>query len=554
MTDNPGSKPSSQPTQPQGESKKATQAETLYGFAGTVAFFTLLSRILGMVRDLVIAHKFGAGGATDAWVQAFRIPNALRRLTAEGSMTIAFVPTYVQARNESGRDIARLFAKRVLGWVLGLTLVLAVLGMAFNQQLTQLFSPGFVDDPDKFALTAQLLRWCFPYLVMVSVVAWAMGVLNSEGLFAAPAAAPIFLNVGIILMVVGLSWVFTTPILAVAAGVLAGGVAQVVLQMPSLGKVGVGMMPQFRGSGGGEVDPYLRRLWRLLLPSLFGVAVYEINIIVLGVIASYLPTGQIFQYNNATRLTELVMGLFTFAFTTAGLPALSEHQSRKDWEKMRQTLSLTISATGYTIFPAMAGLMVAAQPVVAMLYLHGAFAYPDVLSTAMALQALTLGMPAVAGVRVMVPVYYAFGDSRTPVVVSALTLLVTGGLGWQFSQWWQVQGLALGLSAGTWFQCTLLGMGLYTKAKPLGRWFPWRQLLLQLVLAVLMAVAVFSVLDLGHWERGSFSLANWAVLLLIVLGGTFLYGIATFAAGEPEAKNWLRLINGVLRRLGVGKS
>lgn len=519
------------------------EAATLYGFAGTIAFFTLLSRILGMARDLVIAHRFGATGATDAWVQAFRIPNALRRLTGEGAMTIAFVPIYVQVRAEDGAEAARAFARRVLGLVLVVTIVLSASGIVLSEPLTAVFSPGFLNDPAKFALTARLLAWTFPYLAMVSLVAWAMGVLNAEGRFAAPAAAPILLNVGIIVAVLAFSGWFPVPILSVAAGVLAGGVAQVVLQVPSLLAVRVAPLPlpDWR-------DPHLKRLFALLLPSLFGLAVYELNLIVLGVIASYLPTGQIFHYSNATRLSELVLGLFTFAFATAGLPTLSEHRAREDWPRLRETLRLILSATSYTILPAMVGLAVASQAIVAMLFLHGEFAYADVSSTAATLRLLTLGLPAVALVRMLVPVYYAFGDARTPVFVSALTMIVTGALAWLLSQRFEVQGLAAGLSLGTWFQCGLLALLVRSKTRPLGQWIPWRSLMLQLVTALVMGAAIHVLHGFGVWSQGSFSLLNWVIFVGIVAGGATLYFLVTLLLGEPQARHWLELLNRLTHR------
>ncbi|MDH4225978.1 MAG: murein biosynthesis integral membrane protein MurJ, partial [Deltaproteobacteria bacterium] len=378
----------------------ARETDSIYSRAGVVTFFTLLSRILGLARDLVISHKFGAGAASDAWVQAFRIPNALRRLTAEGAMTIAFVPVYVEVKEKEGLAAAQAFSRRVLGIVLTITLLLCAGGMVFSDGLTQLFSPGFAADPEKFQLTSNLIRWSFPYLVLVSLVAWAMGLLNSEHYFAAPAAAPIFLNLGIIVAVVWFASRFSQPILAVAFGVLAGGVAQVALQLPSLRKTGVRPLPL-----GGWRHPHMKKLMGLLVPSLVGVAVYQVNIILLGIIASFLPTGQIFHYNNATRMTELVLGLFAFSFTTAGLPTLSRHQANQDWPRMAQTLRLTFSAVMFMILPAMAGLTAAGLPI-AMLYLHGQYHYADVVRTANTLIFMVLGMPAVALVRVMVPAYF----------------------------------------------------------------------------------------------------------------------------------------------------
>ncbi len=519
------------------------EAAVIYRRAGTVTFFNLLSRILGMVRDLTIAHKFGATGVTDAWVQAFRIPNALRRLTGEGSMTIAFVPIYVGVSTEKGKAAAVVFARKVLGIVLLATIVLAALGMTFNELLTLATSPGFADEPEKFALSARLLAWTFPFLVLVSIVAWAMGVLNSEHRFAAPAAASGLLNLGIIGSVLGLSGYFDVPVMSIAAGVLMGGVAQVLLQVPSLRAVGCPPLPL-----GGWNDPDVRRLFRLLLPSLFGVAVYEINVIGLGIIGSFLPSGQIFHFNNATRLEELVMGLFTFAFTMAGLPTLSEHHAKGNWRKMGDTLRLTFSATFYIVLPAMAGLAVAGNAVVAMLYLHGAFGYADVLSTAGTLRVLVLGMPAVAAVRVMVPVFYAMGNARKPVIASTLTMLVTIALGWYLSGTYQVRGLAAGLALGTWFQCALLVIFLRPLAKKLAPWFSWSSMLRQMVAALVVAGGAYWVQGHGVWERGGASLGNWGVLLATVGGGMVVYLGITLALREPEARNWLALVLRIVGR------
>jgi len=527
-----------------GAQAEASGAGELYGRAGTVTFFTLLSRFLGMARDLVIANRFGAGAATDAWVQAFRIPNALRRLTAEGSMTIAFVPVYVQARYNLGPEGAREFGRRVLALVLMVTLALSALGMLLSWPLTHLFSPGFVPFPEKFQLAADLLRWSFPYLALVSLVAWAMGVLNSEGRFAAPAAAPILLNLGIIAAVLLLAGGMETPIMSVAVGVLVGGVAQVLLQLRPLRAVGQSVVPLPRFN-----DPYLKKLFALLAPALFGVAVYELNIIVLGIIASYLPTGQIFHYNNATRLTEVAMGVFTFAFTTAGLPTLSEQHARKDWAAMADTLRLTFAATGYALLPAMAGLVAVGPAVVAMLYLHGAFTLADVQSTAGTLMLLALGMPAVAAVRVMVPAYYAVGDARTPVLVSAMTLVVTGALGWWLSQSHQVYGLAAGLSLGTWFQCVALGLRLRARLTHLPRWLPWGAWLRQGGAAALMAAVVYPGLPLGAWHLGPGHAANWAPLALLVLGGALVYFLTTLALREREAYHWMALAGRLARKI-----
>jgi putative peptidoglycan lipid II flippase len=520
------------------------EGEVLYRYAAIITLFTLLSRILGMVRDLAISNRFGAGGATDAWVQAFRIPNALRRLTAEGSMTIAFVPIYVELREREGREAARAFAGQVLGLVLAATGTLCLTGIVFSNALTWLFSPGFAADPVKFDLTARFIRWTFPHLVLVSIVAWAMGILNAEGRFAAPAAAPVLFNLGIIAMIFLAAHLLPEPPLAIALGAVMGGVAQVLLQVPNLVEKGAPLWPSFRWR-----TPAMAHFFALMGPALFGVAVYQINIIVLGILASYLPTGQVFHYNNATRLSEFVMGLFTFAFTTAGLPTLSGHHARRDWRAMGETVRFTSAAVLFTTLPATVGLAVTAQPIVAMLFRHGAFTAEDVASTARALRWMALGMPAVALVRVIVPVFYATQDSRTPVLAAAVSVVVTGTLGWWLSGLFQVAGLALGLSLGAWFQALALGLALRDREPELGRWFPWSAVMRQAAACFAMGLAVWMITGLGAWEQGPLLITNWLVFIPLLAGAVALYAAMTLLMRDEQALHWLRLLSRAGRRV-----
>ncbi|MGK5091780.1 murein biosynthesis integral membrane protein MurJ [Deltaproteobacteria bacterium TL4] len=518
---------------PPASNVSASDKRQLFKHAGIITGFTLISRILGAARDLVISHIFGAGLMTDAFVQAFTIPNVLRRLTAEGSMTLAFIPIYTEIRQKRGRDKAKIFAQKTLGLVLSVTLLLTLLGMVFSPQLVFLFSAGFVTDPEKFELTVTMTRLMFPYLIFVSLVALAMGVLNSEKYFASPAAAPIFLNLSIICAALLIAPFLEKPIIAVTYGVLAGGLIQVLLQIPSLRKLGQALRPlNFRK------DPDIHRLLRLMGPSIFGVAVYQINIIILRNLASFLPTGQLTYYYNASRLTELVQGVFAFALATASFPDLSHHSAKEDWQKTRETLTLTFSATMFILLPATVGLITAAYPVVSMMYLHGAFTYVDVEQTALTLQAFALSIPAVAGIRLLVSVFYALKDTKTPVVISCLSVLVTGVLGWWWSRSYQVIGLAFGLSVGTWFQLVLFFVFLLRQQEFTGGWIPLASMSKQLIAAIVMGIFGWNCSMRGNWEAGISLRSNWGLLFIVLTGSALIYFLVLLAFKETHALSW----------------
>lgn len=495
---------------------------------GIISLFTLISRVLGAVRDLVIAHIFGAGATTDAFVQAFTIPNVLRRLTAEGSMNLAFIPLYTEIRREQGQQAARLFARRGLGLVLWVTLILSALGIIFAPVTVLAFSSGFADDPFKFELTTNLTRIMFPYLAFVSVVAWAMSVLNAEKRFAAPAAAPILLNLSIIGAALFTSSWFAEPITALAWGVLIGGIVQVMLQYPSLRAVGQSFLPRSPWR-----DPKIHELLLLLGPALFGVAVYQLNLILLRNIASFLPTGQITHYYNASRLTELVLGVFAFAIATASFPALSEHTTGANWEKASQTLRHTFATTMLIVLPASAGLIGAAEPIVAMIYYHGAYTWFDTEMTIAALRAFALSIPATAAVRILVPIFYALKDTKTPVWVSAVSLLVTVSCGWYLSLSLEVVGLALGLTIGTWFQWIMLLLLILRKSPLQAQWLAWSRTRIYLIYATGCGFIAYGIATFGTWQAGYQNLHNWFFFLGAIAAGASFYGLALLIHRDP---------------------
>jgi putative peptidoglycan lipid II flippase len=522
---------------PQKNSASKEQSEVLKGVlknAGVVTFFTLLSRIFGAARDLFIANVFGAGLVTDAFILAFTIPNVFRRLTAEGSMTLAFLPIYTEIREKRSSEEARRFATRVLGLILFVTVLLCAIGMIFSSQLVWLFAAGFADDAEKFQLTIDLNRLMFPYLILVSVVAWSMGILNAEKRFAAPAAAPIFLNLAIIASAIGLAPILERPIEGLGWGVLLGGLLQVFLQIPSLFKVDQTLLPKAFWS-----DKDVQRLIKLLGPSLLGVGIYQINIIILRNLASFLPDGQVTYYYNASRLTEFVLGVFAFAIATASFPELSLHRARTDWLEVEKTLRFSFHTTLLIVLPATAGLIGMSEPIVSVLFRHGAFTWMDVQATAMTLMIFASSIPAVAAVRLLVTLFYAMQDTKGPVQASLFSMLITGMLGWWLSGIWEVVGLALALSLGTFGQLFVLSWLLRRKHLPIGKFWSLKVLSRYLFGALLIGISVWNISKQNDWELGPASSTNWLIFVTMITLSGLIYIVILKLMGDPYLDNML---------------
>ncbi len=414
-----------------------------------MALFTLGSRVLGYVRDAVLANYFGAGMAFDAFVAAHTIPNALRRLVAEGTLMIAYVPLLTAEQKTGGLEAMRRFTAAVLGLLLPLLVVLVGLGMVFPSVAVNLFASGF--EGRQAVLAAELTRVMMPFLFLVSLVAVAAGALNTVGRFAAPAAAPMLLNIGII-CVVWCTWGFwDKPIFAAAWGVVIGGVLQLLLQIPWLLKHRLLVIP--------KVDlrhPALRELGRRTLPAVFGVGVYQFNVIIIRQIASFLPQGQMTCYFFASRLQEFALGVFAISISVAALPTLSEHAAQKDIGSLLLTFRRAVKATVFVTVPAMAGLWVLAEAIVATLLQHGNFDGSAALMTAELVQTMAIALIPIGLVRVLVPMYYAFGDTRTPVLASTVSMAMTVGLGTYLSPTYQIQGLTAATVAAACGQLLIL--------------------------------------------------------------------------------------------------
>jgi len=387
--------------------------------AGVVGLATMLSRVFGFVRDMVVAGFFGAGIATDAFFVAFRIPNLLRRLLAEGALTISFVPVFTEYLKNRSKSEALTFAN--ITFTL-LTLVLVAVtgaGILLSPWIVRLIAPGFTQVPGQYDLAVFLTRLMFPYIFFISLVALAMGVLNSLRHFAAPALAPVALNLSMIFSVFLLVRFFQEPIVALAIGVLVGGLAQLLMQIPFLLRLGVRLKPDFHFR-----HPGVRQIGLLMLPAVFGAAVYQINIFVGTLLASLLPTGSVSYLYYADRIVELPLGVFAIAVGTAVLPSLSEHVADGELDALRDTLSFSLRLILFVTLPATVALVLLRVPIISVLFQRGAFDLPATLATADALLYYTLGLWAFSLIRVVVSAFYSLQDTKTPVKVAFVAFLV----------------------------------------------------------------------------------------------------------------------------------
>ncbi len=400
-------------------STSKVKKKSLLASAGLVSGATAFSRVFGLVREQTMAYFFGVSAATDAFVTAFRIPNLLRDLFAEGALSSAFVPVFKDKLvNESDREafsLARRMATAILVVVGGIVL----LGMVATPIIVFISAKGFTADPTKFDLTVSLTRLMFVYLLLVSLSALVMGMLNSFGRFGIPAIAPAVFNLGIIFSVVALHGFLEVPIYAMAIGVLVGGVGQLVVQLPSLMKIGFRFRPRFD-----FLDEGLKRVVRLFLPMVVGMSAGRINIIVNTLLASFLLDGSITYLNYSYRLMHFPLGVFAVALGTVALPQASEMVARGDMKGLGNTFSQALGLNLFLILPSAAFLAMVGPDIVELIYRWGAFSKADTANTALALLHYSYGLIGFAAVRVTVPIYYALKDSALPAKLSVIAVVL----------------------------------------------------------------------------------------------------------------------------------
>ena len=437
----------------------------------TVSSMTLLSRILGFVRDFVIARAFGAGLLTDAFFVAFRLPNLLRRLFAEGAFSQAFVPILAEYKNKQGESATHQLINRVATLLFLILLVVTLLGIIAAPAIIYISAPGFSANHETFALTVELTRICFPYILCMSLVALSAGILNTWSRFALPAFTPVLLNLSFIGMALFAAPYFDRPVLALGWAVVLGGALQLAIQVPALAKLG--LLPRWDFAPG---DAGVRRILKLMAPAVLGVSIAQVSLLINTIFASFLATGSVSWLYYADRLMEFPSGLLGAALGTILLPSLAklhadekreEFSSLLDWG-MRLTLMLTL--------PAALALAILSVPLLATLFLHGAFTPNDVLQTRSALVAYSVGLTGLIMVKVLAPGFYARQDIRTPVKIGLITLTLTQLLNLVFIFGLQLAhtGLALSIGVAACLNATLLLRGLLKR----GAYIPQRGWLL----------------------------------------------------------------------------
>lgn len=506
--------------------------------AGWVGLLTFASRILGLLRDAVMAAVFGKK-STDAFLAANTIPNVFRRLLAEGALTIAFIPVYTDYRENKGKPAAAEMLRNAMGATVLVLAVVTALGMLFAPQLVWAFAAGYYDQKEKFGLTVSLTRVMFPFLFCVGLTALAMGALNVHRHFTGPALAPVMLNVFVIAgallgPAVGAIW-NVPPIFSMATGVVVGGVAQIFLQVPFLRSHGILLAPKF-----GLAHPGVKKVALLMVPSIFGLALYQLNVIISRQFCSFLGDGPLSYFYYAQRLIEFPSGVFAVAIATVAMPNLSRDAARGNIEAVKDTYRYALRLVFFVMLPATAGLAGLALPLTAVFFQRGVFSHDMASQTAITVIGFCFGLWASAGVKQTVPVFFALQDTKTPVKVSAVCLLVYLVAAFAMFRPWGTFGLALAICLSSAANFLIL---LWLLRRRLGD--------LQLngaAVNVLKSVAASAACGLGAWQvaaqvdwtQGGRSASNYGYLLLAVATGVGLFVGVSALLRNAELRSLMR--------------
>ncbi len=419
--------------------------------ASTVGGMTFISRLLGFARDLVIAMQFGATFAADAFFVAFRIPNVQRKVLSEGAISAAFIPVFTETRTQRGDEEAWIMTGNLFNILLAVLITSSLALAIFAPYIIIIFAPGFIPSPDKFNLTVLLTQWMAPYFLFIGLAVFCMGILNSYNMFALPAITPAILNICMIIGALIISPKLDQPILGLAIGVVFGGVLQFIIQVPAIFQCGFKLTSTINWKNAETL-----KVCKLMLPAVFGLAVYELNMLVDTLLASLLPEGSISYLYYGNRLVQLPLGIFGVALGIAILPMLSRQVANKDFSAMIKTISFGTRLILFVTIPATIGLIILRFPIINTLWERGEFNRVTTEGTAIALLYYSAGLCAFCGLKIIVPAFYSLQDTKTPVRIGIYSMLVNIILNLILMGPLKHGGLALATSIAALFNVVLL--------------------------------------------------------------------------------------------------
>ena len=493
----------------------------LFKKTSLVGGMTLISRVLGLLRDVVFARYFGAKIVMDAFLVANRIPNMLRRFFAEGAFTAGFISVMARYRENHDHDEAQEFINSISGTFAFVLFIVTLIGVIAAPLLVLIVAPGFVSDGGDFDLAALMLRFTFPYLFFISLTALAGGILNTYGNFGPPAFTPVILNIVLIAAAILISPILDDPVMALAYGVFIAGFLQLLFQLPFLSKIRLLPKPKWAPHHEG-----VKRAFKLMVPALFGSSAAKINVLIGGIIASMLPVGSISYLYFSDRLMEFPLGIFSIALGTVTLPYLASLWAKNNKQAFMQTLDWSLKLAFLIIIPAAIGLFFLAEPLVTSLFFGGVFDEYAVRMTALALKAYSIGLVGFSFVKILAPAYFAREDTKTPVRIAILSLVINLILSIFFASYMTFNkidgphvGLAIATSIAAIFNSALLYFGL-RKSQILKHSDDWPIFLIRVTISCFIMIIMLNYFDkpLDWWTGADFSKRIFWLTLSIILG------------------------------------
>ncbi len=499
-----------------------------------VSTMTLLSRITGLLRDMALAQMVGGSAMADAFFVAFRIPNFFRRISAEGAFSSAFIPVFTEFRNRRSQQELQQFLNFTAGWLSFILLLLTAIGVGFAPQIVSILAPGFATDPVKFQLTTDALRITFPYLLFISLVAMSAGILNSCNRFAIPAITPVLLNLSLLSAVFWLIPLFPNATIGLSWGVFLAGALQFLLQLPFLYREGLLPKPRLAWKLDSKQDGRdgVLKVFRLMLPTILGSSVAQVNLLVSTFLASFLATGSVSWLYYSDRLMEFPLGVFGIAIATAILPRLSSHHSHASSEDFNGLMNWALRWAVLISLPASVALILLAKPILVTLFQYGEFTSHDVNMASASLIAFALGLLPLILVKVLAPGFYARQDTRTPMRIGVLAVVVNLVASIALVNILAHVGLALATSIAAIVNATLLYLGLRRAGVITPQKAEWVVFLLRMLIAtsVMAAVLWWGTGSLEQWLQAS-TIQRVIQLTTWVLAGLGSFTLTALAAG-----------------------